>query len=76
MRYIDIHSLVLAALGLALTGFGLRSPVGVAVVFVVLQFPLLTRYVWTRYRDVWRFWVNEVVVFLLCVVAWIGIAMK
>ena len=73
MKYLDIHNLVLAILGLFTFGFGLHFKIGdagIIGVFVVLLFPLLTRYVFVAAKD-WRsFALNVLLLAVLCGTTW------
>jgi hypothetical protein len=73
MKHIDIHNFILAIIGLIVGGLTFGSPVAIAAVCLVLQFPLVTRYLATRNRDVIRFVINETVLVALGLAAWIAI---
>ena len=69
MKKLDIHTFVITILGLAIAELTFSSPIAIAAVFLVLQFPLLTRYVFRKNKDFARFWFNELVVLVLCLAA-------
>lgn len=73
MNLINLHSLYILILGLAVAGFGLRSRTAVLVIFLIVQGYLLFSYVFTRRRDMGRFLVNSAVALLLCMAVWLYI---
>ncbi len=72
MKYIDIHIFVLALIGLIIARLIFESPVAIVAVCLLLQFPLITRYLVTRKRDAFRFVINEIVLMALGLAVWIA----
>ena len=66
---IELHTFVIAVMGLGISGYGFGSQLGVAGVFVVCQFILVTRCLIGEYKEWGQFLVSEVIVLFLCAVA-------